>query len=244
MVRRFVLSAVGIGALVAPGALFAQYPAQPAEIDVVGVVDIDVDRSGGMEMYAPGEDDDDDASVTVEIDLSSEVDSFDNVDLRALDESDTQSIIDSDDRTTLGHSGIFAAIELKPVEALELELGFDADLLWGEEPVGRTSGGAGDIDIVLLNAGYALVDTESVDVSLRFGRQYFEIGGVPDDFVLAGLADAITGTIDFGVGGAVRGLVLDLYSASTMPENGYFAARPTRTGAASSTRTSTPSSTG
>jgi len=168
----------------------------------------------------PKELEDDDALYWL-VEASTAVHSMDNRDFRALDESSDQSILDSDDRRIFGYTDLLGVVAYRPVDPTVFNLRLKYDTLWPTDDTGRTRGPGGDLRVFDLNVDVALLDTDHVGLSMKFGRQAFRIGGVPRDYMLAGALDAITGRVDLRGAGRLRILGVDFFGGHDLPVLGY-----------------------
>ena len=146
----------------------------------------------------------------------------DNGDFRPLDESNDRAVIDSDDRRIFGHSDLTARMTyvVEPDVKLNTDLRFD--IVWRDDQLGRTAGSSGNLGVYRLNVEYDAYRSEALSFKLVFGRQAFSIGGVPNDYILAGTLDALSAVADFGKAGRLRILGVDFFGGNALPENGYL----------------------
>lgn len=123
---------------------------------------------------------------------------YNNLDFRALDETSDQSILDSDDRNAFAFTGA------------SLELGYDIDSrtrfavgaahrgLWGNDQTGNINRFGGFFWFSALYVDWEAADGEK-PVRVRVGRQFFEIGGLPDrDYVLSDVLDMVRVDVPLG----------------------------------------------
>jgi len=157
----------------------------------------------------------------VQIQTSTEILMYDNRDFRLLDETSDQSVIDTDDRTTFGHSDVTATIGYRPIQQIRFDFQAKFDVLWRDDQTNRQAGSTGSLSIFQLGFTFDAVDEDGVGVSFRFGRQPFNIGGVPHDYMLEGTLDALTTTVDLRTYGRLRVLVIDFFAGNDLPEVGY-----------------------
>jgi hypothetical protein len=158
---------------------------------------------------------------TVTIISATEIQGFNNRDLRALDETTDQSVILSDDRTTFGHSDAIAFVSYRPSASIQFNLQAKYDILWRDDSLGRRADSAGTLNLFQINFDYDFVRTDDIHISTRIGRQPFRIGGVPRDYVLEGTLDALSLTVDAYRYGALRILAADLFGGNNLPVVGY-----------------------
>ena len=89
---------------------------------------------------------------------------------------------------------------VEPDVKLNTDLRFD--IVWRDDQLGRTAGSSGNLGVYRLNVEYDAYRSEALSFKLVFGRQAFSIGGVPNDYILAGTLDALSAVADFGKLGA------------------------------------------
>ena len=162
-----------------------------------------------------------DKGLTVKVRSSTGVYFTDNADLRELDESSDRAVIDTDDRHLFGHSDVSADLTYVADRFIQYNASFRYDLPWKDDQLGRSSGSKGALGVYALNVGYTAVKKKGYELSFRFGRQPFQIGGVPRDYILAGTLDAVTSTIDMARAGRLRILGVDFFGGNALPESGY-----------------------
>ncbi|MFK7928357.1 MAG: hypothetical protein AB8H79_09210, partial [Myxococcota bacterium] len=114
-----------------------------------------------------------------------------NLDFRALDESDDQAILDSDDRSGFAFSGMGAQLDYEVDDDVELTVGVNHRGLWGTDQLGGTNTFGGWIYFTSFFVDYHPWGEDGVH--LRMGRQPFEIGNLAGtrDYVLADINDMI-----------------------------------------------------
>ncbi len=162
-----------------------------------------------------------DGPLAWSVNASSELLLVDNLDLRRLDETTDQDVLDTDDRAFFGHADIGAEVLYRPVDRVSLMAEVEADVLYPQDRDGY-DGAAGALQVQQAAIGYDLIDEDVLGATLVVGRQPFELGGPGDDYVFAGIADAVSLTVDAREGGRVRALLVDLYGGLPLPESGYF----------------------
>lgn len=165
--------------------------------------------------------DDEDGPFTWQVNASSELLLVDNLDLRRLDETTDQDVLDTDDRAFFGHADLGIELAYRPVDRVSLLAEVEADVLYPQDRDGY-DGAAGALQVQQLAIGYDVVDSEPLGVALTIGRQPFSLGGPGNDYVFAGVADAVALTVDAREGGRIRALLVDLYGGLPLPESGYF----------------------
>ena len=159
--------------------------------------------------------------LKLEFSLRSEAHTFDNLDLQSLVERTDQDIINTDDRSTFAYSSIFGRANYKPSSDLEINVAFGHNGLWSEDQLGSEAQALGVFLFGELSFTYTPVKTEGFELSTTIGRQPFRIGGVPRDYVLDDLLDAVVLKLDFGKAGRLRVLVADFYAANDLPSASF-----------------------
>ena len=158
--------------------------------------------------------------LSAKVRASSAFHGMENADLRPLDERSDRAIIDSDDRRLFGHTDvqIDLAYQISPV--LKTLGSLKYDVLWRDDQIGRSEGSGGDMNIYSLYADYQPELDGKTNITLRFGRQPFSIGGLPRDYMLAGTLDALVLNLNTRFGN-YRVLALDFFGGNALPELGY-----------------------
>lgn len=181
---------------------------------------------GPSELVAPPvEVEADDGPLSWSVLLSTRVIMRENQDLRPIDDSTRQSILDTDDRQDFGHTDILTTLAYKPVDPVVFNLRLKYDAIWANEQLGQTTGSTGDINVYDLNIDAAVFEAGPAALSVKIGRQAFTIGGVPRDYMLAGTLDAITAQLELGPAGRLRILALDYFGGNDLPVVGFQAYR-------------------
>jgi len=181
------------------------------------------------------DEDDDEQRLETSFLLTSEVHSMNNLDLRPLDESTDQSILETDDRNTFGYTGLSAELTYEVLEDTDFDFAASHTGMWGSDQLGGLSGAEPDeqadyrpnqayhfLWIYRLSANWHPIENDSFGFQTTVGRQDFEIGGAEDDFFLDDTLDAVTLEFDFGLAGKVRALALDFYGSNSSPEHASF----------------------
>ncbi len=174
--------------------------------------------------YRDTEVDQEDDRTTVRGFFESHYYEYGNIDLRVLDETSNQSILDSDDRGSLAFTGA------------QLEVGYQIDPqvrfvfagshrgLWGDDQLGSTNVFGTVLYIPALYADlYTKRDNEGV--RFRVGRQFYSLGGLGRgvrDYVMADILDMVR--IDIPVGSVARLTLvpLNVFSNATRYDNVDF----------------------
>ncbi len=159
--------------------------------------------------------------VVFSVQSATEYQGYQNRDLRELDETTDQAIILSDDRTNFGHTDLVGLMSYRMVPQLELHVQAKYDVIWRDDSLGRRADSGGTLSMFQLNFAWDAIQTDAFRATLIMGRQPFEIGGVPRDYVLQGTLDAIVAEFDTASFGRVRVLGLDLFGGNSLPVVGY-----------------------
>lgn len=159
--------------------------------------------------------------VALSVVSATEIHAFENRDYQQLDESRDQRIIDTDDRRTFGHTDLATTVAYRPDNDLRFDAQAKYDLLWRDDGLGRTKGNPGLFNIWRLSFTYDFVKSKNFSLSTTLGRQPFNIGGVPRDYMMDGTLDALTFDVNFGSFGRVRVLAVDFFGANDQPVSGY-----------------------
>lgn len=202
---------VAVGAALASLALAGEAAAQQ-----------DVDLPVGNPEAGTGSGEDETSKkLETEFSIRSEVHSFDNLDLRALDESSDQAIIDSDDRHTFAYSSISAFFGYQVHDEVKVNVGVSHNGLWSEDQLGLDSERSGALFFSHLNFTYTPIKNDDFSLSFTAGRQPFRIGGVPRDYILDDLLDALVVEVGLGAAGGLRILALDFFAENDLPRASF-----------------------
>lgn len=155
------------------------------------------------------------------VESSTEIHATENADLRALDETTDQAVIDTDDRRDFGFTDLVVTAGYRPDADTEFEGQAKVDVFWRDDQLGRSANSGAALNIYRLNFAYQVFESEPADVSFRIGRQAFSIGGVPRDYMLEGTLDAITAQADLKDFGRLRILAIDFFAGNDLPVGGY-----------------------
>ena len=124
---------------------------------------------------------------------------FDNLDLRALDESSDQAVLDSDDRSGFAFTGISLELGYKPDPSTRLVIGTSYRGLWGNDQIGSINKFGGFFYFTALYVEYS-PQKWSYQPVVKLGRQRFSIGGMGGarEYILADTVDQLR--VDFPLG--------------------------------------------
>ena len=93
--------------------------------------------------------------------------------------------------------------------------------LWGEDQIGSEGAQIGVLNFYELMFSYTPLDLKPVALSVDVGRQKFSIGGVPKDYVMDDVLDAVVLNLDLRKFGRIRALALDFYTGSDLPDASF-----------------------
>jgi hypothetical protein len=124
---------------------------------------------------------------------------FDNIDLRPLDESTDQAILDSDDRNGFAFTGISLELGYQVDPSTRLVVGTSYRGLWGNDQIGNVNRFGGFLYFTGLYVEYTPKKWK-YQPTFRVGRQRFDIGGMGGarEFILGDIVDQLR--IDFPLG--------------------------------------------
>ncbi len=176
---------------------------------------------GNPEAGSGSADPDKPAALETEFTLRSEFHAYDNLDLRLLDESSDQSIIDSDDVHNFAYSSISAFVGYQVNDEVRVNVGLGHNGLWGEDQIGGEAELSGALAFSNLTILYTPIKSENFTLTFSAGRQPFTIGGVPRDYIFDDILDALVVTADFGAGGALRVLAMDYFTNHDFPDAAF-----------------------
>ncbi|MCB9746064.1 MAG: hypothetical protein H6740_26045 [Alphaproteobacteria bacterium] len=124
--------------------------------------------------------------------LESQYHEFDNLDLRALDESSDQSIFDTDDRNRFAFTGMSVELGYQVDPNVRVLVAASHRGLWGNDQIGVVNRFGGMIYFTGAYVEYTPT-LGSLTPTIRVGRQYYELGGLGGgrDYVLADVLDMV-----------------------------------------------------
>ena len=176
------------------------------------------DPADGPEM----DDADGDGPTTWEFAIQSELHSYENLDFRETDERSLDTVAVTDDRHTFAYSLVYAGVEHRPLEDTAIRVALTHAGMWGDDQVGRDNAARiGVLGFRELNMAYMPQLSDSIGLSIIAGRQQFEIGGVPRDYMLDDTLDALVFDLDLHEMFGVRVLAFDLYSSQDLPDASF-----------------------
>ncbi|MFN3199351.1 MAG: hypothetical protein ACE366_13190 [Bradymonadia bacterium] len=156
----------------------------------------------------------------VKVVSASEVIGFENRDFRALDERNDEAVFYSDDRTNTGYTDVAVSLAYRVNPKLRFDTQLKYNLLWRDDRLGRSNGVGGGVQVFRLNFDYTFIEGDDFNLTARFGRQPFRIGGVPKEYMLEGTMDGLTFDVGLGKAGSLRIMAIDFYAANDLPISG------------------------
>lgn len=149
---------------------------------------------------------------------------YDNLDLRALDESSDQAILDSDDRNAFAFTGVRLELGYKVDNKVRMVVGASHRGLWGNDQVGNINQFGGMLYFTSLYVDYAPGGLKKGPLNIRVGREYFQLGGLGGarDYVLADVLDQIRVTVKTGSAGRFELIPVTVVGSSSENDNANF----------------------
>ncbi|MFW5966709.1 MAG: hypothetical protein ACOCV2_04275 [Persicimonas sp.] len=154
--------------------------------------------------------------------VTNEMHTFNNLDMRPLDESTAQDILDSDDRHTFGFTSIAAGASYDILDDTTFDFGASLAGMWGNDQIGATTDFGALAYIYALSVDWTAYESDNLELSTRLGRQEFRIGGTSRDFFFDDILDGATIEADFGDAGKLRVLAVDIFGDSGRPDDVDF----------------------
>ncbi|MCB1201151.1 MAG: hypothetical protein KDK41_10930 [Leptospiraceae bacterium] len=161
------------------------------------------------------------SNMEYQIGFIAEGGTFNNGDLRQLNDSNQAAINDTDDRVSVIYSRLFLNFYFPLTETLYFRFDVFKNGFWGGDQLSgastnnnaaSTSVGADPFAFGELYLEDILFKNQRMELSTRIGRQFFEIGGgVANDFYLRDYLDAVTLNFSDGLLGTFRLLLIDVY---------------------------------
>ncbi|HCH61807.1 MAG TPA: hypothetical protein DFR83_03305, partial [Deltaproteobacteria bacterium] len=146
---------------------------------------------------------------------------YDNIDLRLLDESSDQAILDSDDRSSFAFTGVQLELGYKVDPKTRLVVGASHRGLWGNDQVGNVNQFGGLLYFTSLYVDYAPQGLKKSAVRVRMGREYFQLGGLggAKDYILADVLDQVRVTVETGDVGRFEIIPVTVVGSSSENDN-------------------------
>ena len=173
--------------------------------------------------YRESELEDQEEKLEVRASIESQWHEFDNLDLRLLDESSDQAILDSDDRDGFAFTGGFVELGYKVDNRTRTVIAASHRGLWGNDQVGNTNAFGG---WMYFTAMYIEHKPPILDKSTtwRIGRQYYQLGGLSGgrDYILADVLDMVRVDVKLGDVGHLELIPVGIYGNSSAFDNANF----------------------
>jgi hypothetical protein len=151
---------------------------------------------------------------------------FNNTDLRKLDESTVATIQNTDDKMTLAFSRFYVNLFFPLTDDLYFRVDIFKNGFWGRDQLAGASTnnsssstpiGADPFNFGELYMHYIIYKNERNDVSVKIGRQFFEIGGEIYDYFLKDYIDAVTFNYANSTIGGFRIMAFDAFQLGADP---------------------------
>ncbi|HNL09094.1 MAG TPA: alginate export family protein [Turneriella sp.] len=151
---------------------------------------------------------------------------FNNTDLRRLDESTVATIQNTDDKMTLAFSRFYVNMFFPLTDDLYFRVDIFKNGFWGHDQLGGSSSnnsssstpvGADPFNFGELHLHYVIFKNDRHDLSLKIGRQFFEIGGEVYDYFLKDYLDAVTFNYASSRLGGFRIMAFDAFQLGADP---------------------------
>ncbi|MBV6493545.1 MAG: hypothetical protein LDLANPLL_01568 [Turneriella sp.] len=151
---------------------------------------------------------------------------FNNTDLRRLDESTIATIQNTDDKQTFAFSRFYFNLYFPLTEDLYFRVDLFKNGFWGNHQLAGASTnnsssstpvGADVMSFGDLHLNYVIWKNNQNDLSIKIGRQFFEIGGEVYDYFLKDYLDAVTLNYANSLVGGFRILAFDAFQLGADP---------------------------
>ncbi len=151
---------------------------------------------------------------------------YNNTDLRKLDESTVATIQNTDDKMTFAFSRFYVNMFFPLTDDLYFRVDIFKNGFWGHDQLGgastnnnssSTRTGADPFNFGELHLHYVIFKNERHDLSMKIGRQFFEIGGELYDYFLKDYLDAVTFTYASSRLGGFRIMAFDAFQLGADP---------------------------
>ena len=161
--------------------------------------------------------------LVVHASIESQWHEYDNLDLRVLDESSDQAILDSDDRNGFAFTGGFFELGYEVDKRTRLVVAASHRGLWGNDQVGNINAFGGWLYFTAMYAEYDLTKGEDA-IKARVGRQFYELGGLGGgrDYILADVLDMVEITVPLGDIGHLELMPVGIMGSASAMDNANF----------------------
>ena len=173
--------------------------------------------------YRESELEDQEDKLEVRASIESQWHEYDNLDLRLLDESSDQSIIDTDDRNGFAFTGGFFELGYRVDRRTRAVVAASHRGLWGNDQVGNTNVFGGWMYFSALYMEY-IPKALNKSTTWRIGRQYYELGGLQGgrDYILADVLDMARVDVQLGEIGHLELMPVGIYGSASAFDNANF----------------------
>jgi hypothetical protein len=151
---------------------------------------------------------------------------FNNTDLRSLDESTVATIQNTDDKQTLAFSRFYVNLFFPLTDDLYFRMDLFKNGFWGHDQLSgsssnnsssSTSVGADPFNFGELYINYVIFKNQRHDLSIKIGRQFYEIGGETYDYFLRDYIDAVSFHYASSTLGGFRVMAFDAFQLGAYP---------------------------
>ena len=149
---------------------------------------------------------------------------YDNLDLRQIDETSDQAILDSDDRNSFAFTGVQVELGYKVDPKTRFVVGASHRGLWGNDQIGNVNRFGGMLYFTSLYVDYAPMGLKKSAIRFRVGREYFSLGGLggAKDYILADVVDQLRITVNTGEAGRFELIPVTVVGSSSENDNANF----------------------
>jgi hypothetical protein len=156
-----------------------------------------------------------DEPLTVGVGFETEYYEYGELDMRALDESSDQAILDSDDRGAFAFTGASLDLAYAVDPQVRFVLGASHRGLWGDDQIGSVNEYAGFLYFSNLKVELSTAPTNGVE--FHVGRQSYEIGGLggAEDYALDDILDMVRIDLPLGDAGRIELVPINVFSVAS-----------------------------
>lgn len=173
--------------------------------------------------YRESEVDEQEGKLEIHGSVESQWHEFDNLDLRRLDESSDQAILDSDDRDGFAFTGGSFDLGYRADGRTRAVVSASHRGLWGNDQLGNTNAFGGWLYFTALYIEYVPPALDKA-TTWRIGRQYYQLGGLSggQEYILADVLDMVRVDVDLGGIGHLELMPVGIYGNSSAFDNANF----------------------
>ena len=156
--------------------------------------------------------------------FESEWHEYNNLDLRPLDESSDQAILDSDDRNSFAFTGFFLELGYRMDDKTRVVTSLSHRGLWGNDQLGNVNAFGGLFYFTNMYVDWSPTGLGEGPLRVRVGREFFQIGGLGGarDYVLADVLDEARITLQLGKAGHLELIPMTVVGSSSENDNANF----------------------